>query len=66
MVVVLTEIKTLTHLFLKSTPISSSLKNYRKRLVSKLKNLIFLDNQAVFPSDHLLAEGTCILNLAWS
>ncbi len=42
---------------MKSTPLNRGLKNYRKRLIGKLKKLKFLDDRPVLAEDHRLAEG---------
>jgi len=50
---------------LKNTPLCNTFKNYRKRLIYKLKKLKFLDNRPVLQSDHKLAEGMLFINSAW-
>ena len=45
-------------LFLQQTPLVRNLKHYRKRLVSQLPALKFLDDRPVSQQDHRLSLGT--------
>jgi len=46
-------------LYLQNNPICKKIPNYRKTLISKLKNLKYLDDRPVFPEDRRFAEAFC-------
>jgi len=44
-------------LYLKGNPVTSNIRQYRKTLISRLKNLTYLDERPVFPEDRRRAEA---------
>lgn len=54
---VLASYPSLAVLYLNHNPICRKIPNYRKTLISKLKNLKFLDDKPVFEEERLCAEA---------
>lgn len=49
--------KSLAVLYLQNNPICKKIPNYRKTLISSLKNLKYLDDRPVFEEDRRCAEA---------
>lgn len=54
---ILAQLPSLKVLYLKGNPVVSKIKPYRKTLISKLKNLTYLDDRPVFADERALAEA---------
>lgn len=53
----LVQLQNLKVLYLKNNPVVSKIKDYRKVLISKLKNLTYLDDRPVFENERRTAEA---------